>query len=132
MIKVKRYKPTFSRTDLPVPPLDFRKDVKGDKEKSWLILQQTHKAALQHYYLVVTHLLDRIDGMEITALRETLMYDYFCDSKLIDQTIIFLLNSTEVELEALTNSVNGAVLYRAPRIKVSVVGPYSPYFPHER
>ena len=70
--------------------------------------------------------------MEITALRETLMYDYYCDSKLIDQTILFLLNSNEVELQSLTDSVNGAVLFKAPRIEVSIVGPYSLFLPQKR
>ena len=137
MIGVKKYQPTFSRTNLPLPQIDFRRDNKtrsvGDKdasrEKSWLILLQTHKTALQVYYLVVTHLLSRVQGLEIVALREILLYEYYCDNKLIDQVIDFLLKSTEVDIEQATETVNRSVLYRAPRIKVSVVGPSSPYVP---
>jgi hypothetical protein len=132
LIKVKKYKPTFSRTDLPLPQLDFRIDVKGDKEKSWLILQQTHKAALQGYYLVVTHLLDRIQGTSLVDIREWLMYEHYFDNRLIDQVIDFLLKSTQVEIEEATSTINRSVLYRAPRIKVSVVGPASPYVPQHK
>ncbi len=129
MIKVKKYRSTFSRTDLPLPQLDFRISVKGDKEKSWLILQQTHRAALQGYYLVVTHLLDRVQGSSLVDIREWLMYEHYFDNRLIDQVIEFLLKSNQVDIEEATPEVNRAVLYRAPRIKVSVVGPSSPFVP---
>ncbi len=127
MIKVKKFKPTYSRTDLPLPQLDFRKDIKKDKEKSWLILQQTHKAALQAYYLVLTHLLDRVEGTSLVQIRDWLMYEHYFDNSTIEQAVVFLLTSVEVELDEASESVNRAVVFRAPRIKVSVVGPASPY-----
>lgn len=123
---------TMSRTALPSPPTDFRKEVKGDREKSWLILQQTHRQSLQFYYLVLTRHLSRIEGLEITTLREILLYEYYCDSNLIDKVVSFLLNSVDVELEALPETVNAAVLFKAPRIKISAIGPYSVFIPHER
>jgi hypothetical protein len=129
LIKVKKYPPTFSRTNLPLPQIDFRRDTKGDREKSWMILQQTHREALQCYYLVVTHLLDRIQGISLVDIRESLMYDYHFDNKLIDQAVDFLLQSDQVDIEEATKTVNRSVLYKAPRITVSVVGEFSPYVP---
>ena len=39
--------------------VDFGRDVKGDKEKNWLILQQTDNEALQAYQLCVSNILSR-------------------------------------------------------------------------
>jgi hypothetical protein len=80
----------------------------------------------------VTHLLDRLQGTSLVDIRESLMYDYHFDNRLIDQVVDFLLKSIEVTIEEATPTVNRSVLYRAPRIKVSVVGPSSPYVPHRR
>ncbi len=79
------------------------------------------------YQLVVTHLLDRVQGTSLVEIRESLLYDYHFDNKLIEQVIDFLLSSIEVEIEAASETVNRSILYRSPRIKASVVGPYSAY-----
>ena len=125
-------KPTISRTSIPLPPTDFRLDnaVRGDRERSWLILNQTHRSALQYYYLVVTRLLSRLKGTSIVALRESLIFDYYCDSETIDKVVDLLLISKDVEVESATVHVNLSVLYRKPRLKVSLFGPYSIWIPH--
>jgi hypothetical protein len=137
MIKVNKYKPTFSRTDLPVPPLDFRRDVKTrsveDKEKSWLILQQTHREALQAYQLCISKILSRVDGLSTIAIKEILLFEWLISNKVADDAVMFLLKSKEVEIEeSTTQGVNLDLLYRAPRIKVSISGPYSPYVPQSK
>jgi hypothetical protein len=123
---------TFSRTSLPMPPMDFRRDVKGDRERSWLILQQTHREALQYYYVVVTKILSRLEDTSLPDLKDERLYNYYCNSHLINDVVALLLNSVDVELQCLTEAVNGAVLYKTPRIKVSSIGPYSVYLPHKR
>lgn len=120
---------TYSRTNLPMPPdIDFRTNKGNDPIKSWLILQQTRAEALKVYYLIVTQILSRIEGISIPELKEILMYQYLIDLQTIEKAIEFLKNSNDIEWLSATDTVNHAVMFRAPRIPVSQTGVSSPYW----
>ena len=87
--------------------VDFGRDVKGDKEKNWLILQQTHNEALQAYQLCVSNILSRTQGLSIITIKEILLFEWLISNKVSDQAITFLLNSKEEEIEeSTTQEVN--------------------------
>ena len=66
IIMSRRYT-TFSRTSLPVPPVDIR--VNTNQKEPWNVFSQQHKDVLQIYYLVINNILSHSEGIDIDGTR---------------------------------------------------------------
>jgi hypothetical protein len=132
-IKIKaRYSPTFNRNNLPIPLEDPR--LNPSPRLTWDILQQTKKSMLQAYQITVSRVLSRLEGTDLVSLRNILIYEYYFTSSVADDCINFItMNETkDIEFEQATEHVNRGVLYRKPRIKLSLpVAEHSIWLPHK-
>ena len=122
---------TYSRTSLPVHPVDIRKE--KNKKEPWSIFLQQHKEVLQIYYLVVNNILSHSEGVDIDDLSRTLRFDYLIPTPLIKDFMNFIIwnETTDIEFEEPLKRVRTRIIYARPRSESpSIVGSFSRWMPH--
>jgi hypothetical protein len=126
LIPIKKYIPTYSRTDLPLPFEDPR--INPSPKLTWEQLQETRRSMLQAYQITVSKILSRVEGIEIASLKNELIYEYCIPSNIVDDLVSFITTNDTKKIEFdEVDRCKKDLLYLKPRIRVSVVGSSSPY-----
>jgi len=108
----------YSRTSFTLPIEDPRINVKGGKKTEWTKFQQTHSDMLKVYNLIITKFVSHSIGIELTSLRDKLIYEYYINKKSVDQALAFILGGNAKDIQFESGIGNKLIIFRSPKQKL--------------
>jgi hypothetical protein len=105
----------YVRTSFSLPIEDPRIRVKADKQKEWNKFKQTHSDMLKVYNLIITHLISHSTGIDLTSLRQKLIYEYYISKKAVDQALYFILSGNAKDIQIESGYGNKLIIFRSPK-----------------
>ncbi len=120
---------TYSRNNLAIPQSEIRLNAKSISKTPWSLFCETNRDILRCYQICVTKILSNVLGTTFENISAILRYEYLISEETVLKFLRFIsFNETKnIEFEEPMMNIHVPIIFLKPRMKVSIVGDYSPY-----